>query len=423
MTSLEVLNLSELTFPTPSRVVPQEIPRVLADEGAVSSPDGSSPLLVTVAGVHGNEASGVHAVERVRADIQEASWSLLGRWVAFSGNRAALAAGSRFVDRDLNRIWPGASDVECQREDTEARERAELLGEIRTVCEMRAAPVAFLDLHSTSAAGAPFMIMGDTLQNREIAFRIPAPTILGLEENVEGTLVEYFCEQGYISMCFEAGSHYEPETIDRAESCIWLTLEALGLLPPDAQEIASYHRARLLESTSGVPQLVEIVHRHGLQPGHGFEMNPGYDNFCEVEAGELLAQEDDVPVRAPRAGMMLMPLYQPLGDDGYFLVRRVRPIWLAISKGLRTIRGEKILRWLPGVRVDRENPRRLVVNQRVARYLSREIFHLFGYHRQEIQGEKVIFVRRHEGRANHRGLLSPPGTLPRDRSTRTKRSK
>lgn len=389
----------------------EAIARKLADVGE----PGAGPVLITVAGLHGNEPSGVEAVARVRERLASAEWSLRGQWVALSGNRAALGRGVRYVDRDLNRVWPGDEASLEPIDGVEGRERTELLDAIRAICDAGGAPVAFLDLHSTSAGGPPFLIMGDTLQNRAVARRLPIPTILGLEENVDGTLVEFLCEQGYISICIEAGAHDDPVSIDHAESTIWLALAALGMLPDAAAEWAREHRDRLERVTAGIPHLVEIVHRHGLPREHRFRMEPDFANFQLVGPGELVAHDGDAEVRAPRRGLMLMPLYQPLGDDGYFLVRGVRPVWLALSKWLRRVRGERILRWLPGVRVDPRTPRRLIVDRRVARYLSREIFHLFGFHRVEERGAHVVFRRRHEGRANSRGTLRPPGDLPRER--------
>lgn len=393
------------------RLSGQAVARTLADVGEA----GGGPVLITVAGLHGNEPSGVEAVGRVRERLESAAWALSGRWVAFTGNRTALEHRVRYVDRDLNRVWPGDEASLEPIDGVEGRERTELLDAIRSVCDAGGAPVAILDLHSTSAGGPPFLIMGDTLQNRAVARRLPMPTILGLEENVDGTLVEFLCEQGYISICIEAGAHDDPVSADHAESTIWLALSALGMLPDEAAEAVQEHRARLERVTAGIPHLVEIVHRHGLPREHRFRMEPGFANFQLVTPGELIAHEGDAEVRAPRRGLMLMPLYQPLGDDGYFLVRGVRPVWLALSKWLRRVRGERILRWLPGVRVDPRTPRRLVVDRRVARYLSREIFHLFGFHRVEERGTHVVFRRRHEGRANSRGTLRPPGDLPRER--------
>ena len=67
------------------------------------------PTLLVMAGVHGNEPAGVLAVQRVLGHLQERELPIDGRIVAFAGNLGALAAGQRFLARDLNRGWGEAA--------------------------------------------------------------------------------------------------------------------------------------------------------------------------------------------------------------------------------------------------------------------------------------------------------------------------
>ena len=50
-------------------------------------------------------------------------------------------------------------------------------------------------------------------------------------------------------------------------------------------------------------------------------MKPGFKNFQAVTKGELLARYDDQDVKAEADGMILMPLYQAQGNDGFFIVK------------------------------------------------------------------------------------------------------
>ncbi len=52
-------------------------------------------------------------------------------------------------------------------------------------------------------------------------------------------------------------------------------------------------------------------------------MKPGYQNFQQVQYGDELAENENGPIYAPVNGMILMPKYQPLGDDGFFIVEPV----------------------------------------------------------------------------------------------------
>jgi succinylglutamate desuccinylase len=53
-------------------------------------------------------------------------------------------------------------------------------------------------------------------------------------------------------------------------------------------------------------------------------MLPGFRSFQRIEAGEILATDGKGEVRSPETGLLLLPLYQPQGEDGFFLVREPR---------------------------------------------------------------------------------------------------
>ena len=73
---------------------------------------------------------------------------------------------------------------------------------------------AVFDLHSTSGGGPPFVTMDDTLANRALAFHIPAPHVLGLEEELAGTMLSYWIQRGIPAIGFEAGQHADPTSAE-----------------------------------------------------------------------------------------------------------------------------------------------------------------------------------------------------------------
>lgn len=361
--------------------------------------DGAGPLLIVVGALHGNEPGGVEAARRVLADLAQRGLVPHGRLEAFVGNRRALQRGVRFVDRDLNRLW--AEDGETGHA-VEHGEREELREALERVIAAAGNPrrVVLLDLHSTSAVGAPFCILADTLQNRALAARLGIPVILGLEERVEGTLLEWFSERGHVALCLEGGQHDAPATVAHHESAIWLAMANVGLLRAGEMADLDRHRERLKRAGGGLPGFVEIRHRHGLLRGEAFRMEPGFTNFEPVEAGRLLATSDragGTEVRAPFTGLLLMPRYQGQGDDGFFLAAEVRRTWLRLSALLRRLGADAVLRLLPGVRRSERSAAELVVDRRIARWLTVEVFHLLGYRRCRAQGAHLVFRRRVEG--------------------------
>ncbi|MHB1194917.1 MAG: succinylglutamate desuccinylase/aspartoacylase family protein [Longimicrobiales bacterium] len=286
------------------------------------------PTLVCIGGIHGNEPAGVHALRRVLDRLTPRVHGMRGDFVALVGNRPALALGRRFVDRDLNRAWtdphldrhraPGAVP-----ELVEDREQVELLAAIESAVAEARGPVFVLDLHTTSGMGSLFTTCADMLANRELAAAIPVPVILGLEEILDGTLTAFLGLHGLVTLAFETGQHEEPRAVDRAEAGVFLTVASVGLLPEAFLHEAADARALLSRDAGHLPRAMELVYRHHIEPEDGFVMDPGYRTFQPVRSGQELATDVRGRVKVDRDARLLMPLYQKLGQDGFFLIRDV----------------------------------------------------------------------------------------------------
>jgi succinylglutamate desuccinylase len=356
------------------------------------------PLFVFVGGMHGNEPAGVHALRRVLAELEREQLALNGRLVCFAGHLSALRLGERYLDRDLNRIW-GREDLAAgdQASVHETVLRKNLLQQIEAEIVGASEPVVFLDLHSTSAGGSPFSIIGDTRQNRRIAFALPVPVILGLEENVDGALLGYFGERGHVAVGFEGGQHEGPETVDNHVAAIWLTLITAGGLDAGSTPQGRPAFERLRAAGRGLPGVVELRYRHHVEARDEFVMRAGFANFDPVRKGEDLAQDARGAVHCAEDGLILLPLYQGQGQDGFFIGREVRRFWLRVSSLLRALRLDRIVHWLPGIRRLPGARDTLVVDSQVARWWVIEIFHLLGFRRRRPVQGKLRFSRRVEG--------------------------
>lgn len=386
------------TSPRAAEAAPE---RVLGRHGTAIG-----PLLVVTAGVHGNEPAGILAVRRVLTALAAHKLALRGELVALAGNRVGLERGVRYVDADLNRLWTeeqrkAAAERAPDQDSVEQREQRELDAELARCFAGDHESVTLLDLHSTSGGGPPFALMGDTLRNREVAFALGVPVLLGLEENVEGTLVGYAGSLGLVSVVLEGGQSADPRTVDHLESAVWLTLVSAGLA--QASEIPDYaeHKRRLGAVCAGLPAVIEVVHRHDIaaEDEASFEMLPGLSGFDAVQRGQLLAHADAARTRtvvAPIEGVLLMPRYQKQGRDGFFMGRAVAPRKLALAALLRRAHLERVLGWLPGVRLVDRSGDQLEVDSRIARFFSAELLHLLGYRRHERCGPVARFTRRHD---------------------------
>ncbi len=385
---------SMATVPAPPAPDGLDVPRVLGRVNGLEE----GPTLIIVGGMHGNEPAGVLALQRLLPRLAADPSALArGRVVGLAGNRKALRQKQRFLAHDLNRHWlPDrvarlrAAVEPLTAEDEELRE---LEREIRGLFAEAEDTAYLLDLHTASGPELPFATLDDSLGNRSFAFDFPVPVVLGLEEELAGTLSIWAESIGMVTAGFESGKHDAPAAVERAEAAIWIALEAAGVLAEGRSEVIAAKR-RLEEECSGVPPVVEVRHRHAIRPGAGFRMDPGYENFNPVTAGQNLASDGRGPVLSPFTGLILMPLYQKQGAEGFFVVKPVRQIWLKASAKVRHWHLERYLHLLPGVRRHPDLDEYFVVDTRYARWLARELFHLLGFKRLGKATRYLVMARR-----------------------------
>ncbi|MFK7741223.1 MAG: succinylglutamate desuccinylase/aspartoacylase family protein [Planctomycetota bacterium] len=356
------------------------------------------PTLLITGGIHGNEPAGVLAAQRVLAVLHEREPDVRGRVVALSGNRPALAKQRRFLDRDLNRGWDAESIAQLQQRPATERspedeQQHDLLQQFDEIGRSASGALVYLDLHTSSADGAPFLCLADTIDNRRLGLATGVPIILGIEETIEGASLEWFAERGIASLAVEGGRHECPAAVDNHEAVLWIMLTHLGILPEGFVDLAPF-RERLVRAVGDAPPIVEIVHRRKISAEERFRMEPGFLNFARVAKGHLLARDRAGDILAPYGCHVVMPLYQELGDDGFFLARRVRSFWLWLARWLRWAGVARLLRILPGIRRDPDDANTLLANRRVARWFVVEVFHLLGYRKQQPRGDLLAFRRR-----------------------------
>ncbi|MFC7077956.1 M14 family metallopeptidase [Haloarcula halophila] len=131
------------------------------------------PEVAVVGGIHGDEPCGPAGIEAVLADPPDVS-----RPVKFVvANERALAAGTRYVDADLNRLFPGSPESDVHEERLAAELTAELEG-----CTV-------LALHSTQSYDDLFALVDDvTPLAREICPRLSVDAVVRTAGANEGRI-------------------------------------------------------------------------------------------------------------------------------------------------------------------------------------------------------------------------------------------
>jgi succinylglutamate desuccinylase len=353
----------------------------------------AGPTLIVVGGIHGNEPSGVKALLNVARRLAPLRSELNGRVYFLAGNTRALRQNLRFIDSDLNRHWVPdnlSKTAGGLAEDTELIELKRILDHVFATAGDE---VFVLDLHTTSAAGKPFATLGDTLRNRHFAKRFPITVLLGIEEQLKGTLLEFLNNRGAVTLGFEGGRHASDEAVANHEALVWLGLVNSSVLPPDKVPDLDDH-FKTLRSSTGTPSIVEVRFRQPVGPEEEFKMDPGYNNFDPIKKGQVLASNRFGPIRAVEGGLVLMPLYQSLGEDGFFIGRKIAPFWIFLSEVLRRLRAASVMPLLPGVRRHPDDPESLIIDTRVARFFPLQIFHLLGFRRRRWTADTLVVSRR-----------------------------
>jgi succinylglutamate desuccinylase len=283
------------------------------------------PMLIVLGGIHGNEPAGLHAIE----PLLEAPGLALARGdlVVLSGNRGALAEGARYLERDLNRGWSdeALAALPASGGSPEDEEQRGLWGAITDALADARGQVYFLDLHTTSADGHPFIIVGDDPAHRAFAHAFGLPVFLGLVERLSGALTPFLERRGVIAIAIEGGQNEDQWSVVRHTAAIRLALVECGLMPPSSLGPLNLSRRLLEHARESLPREIEIVSRYAITPEDEFRMEPGFSNIHPVRAGTLLARDRHGEIRAPEDSLVVMPLYQGQGDDGFFLGRAVGP--------------------------------------------------------------------------------------------------
>jgi len=293
-------------------------------------------LLICFGGMHGNEPAGVQALEKMFQmlevePITNPNFNFKGRLLGLRGNLRAMQAGERFIKKDLNRQWTQANVdrifsapiSQLDEEDLELKENLELIRQ--EIADYNPEKIVVLDIHTTTAFGGIFGIATDDPESLRIAVELHAPVITGIMKGIKGTSLHYFNKDHFdydiVPVVFEAGQHDEQVSANRAIAALTNCMRTVGCV--NAQDVENKHDEILIEYSKGLPKVASLIMKHTINQGDNFVMAPNYKNFQPVTKDEVLAHDRHGEIRAQQDGLILMPLYQKQGDDGFFLIEKV----------------------------------------------------------------------------------------------------
>ena len=228
------------------------------------------PEVAVVGAIHGDEPCGARAIRRLLDANPEVERPV--RLIV--ANEAALDAGVRYLDADLNRAFPGDSASDAHEERLATR----LLDAVEGCTT--------LAIHSTQSSAEPFAVI-DSMDEvaRAVAPHLPVDVVIQTDAFTEGRLIEH-----PHTLEVEAGLQGSEAAADNA---YWLTrafLTATGVLPaPGADDVVD----------AGGRDAVEVFRlRDRIPKPDAEEYEVFAHNFERVEAGEAFAAADDERLHA-----------------------------------------------------------------------------------------------------------------------------
>jgi hypothetical protein len=230
------------------------------------------PEVAVVGGIHGDEPCGVEAVE-VLLEEQPAVDRPVRLVVA---NEAALAAGERYLDGDLNRSFPGDADADSHEMRLAARLSDALAG-----CET-------VSLHSTQSYDDTFAIVNGTgAFERRVCPRLSVDAVVDAGAFDRGRLF------ASVDRLVELECGYQGSTA-ATENAIRVAREflgAVGALPAERREprpdLPVYRLTRQVPKRRA--RTYEVY-------ASNFEHVPAGEPFAAADGQEVVAEEGFYPV-------------------------------------------------------------------------------------------------------------------------------
>lgn len=233
---------------------------------------GYGPRVAVVGGIHGDEPSGKHIVERLANELKRED--INGTIQLIVANERALEINERFVETDLNRAFPGDPESNLYEEALAAR-----LEDLIEGAE------AVLALHSSHSAPPPFAIysrLTDSVRRSvtgmPVEYVMDASTLRG--STLDSTVPDV--------VSLETGRQGSDNAVEFGYEATLAFLRAHGALtdkPPTFSETI-------------------IIKGHEEVPKGGGKPEVFYRNFEEIPKGEIFARDDVYTHRVEEAGIV-----------------------------------------------------------------------------------------------------------------------
>jgi len=250
------------------------------------------PRVVLFGGIHGQEASGVYAIEKLLFDFFSGARTLTrGSLTLARGNERALAADRRYIKHNLNRLFRQDYGPEIDRTSYEFI-RAQELKTILEGCDY------FLDLHSAPIAQDPFIVAERRVAGFFAKLGIPR-IITGWSKFSSGAIggdaENYANAHGAKAATLESGAHYEKRSIDVAYKTVTSLLSLLGMTAQTAE--TETRQAEIVDMYAVVTKEFD-----------DFRFTGTVENFQFLKKGDTFAFQNGLPLTVQEDSYLLIPM-------------------------------------------------------------------------------------------------------------------
>lgn len=278
------------------------------------------PHVIVNALTHGNEFCGMiavtHLLERGVRPVRGKLTLIFANTEAYQRFDPNQPFESRYVERDFNRIWD-ADTLEGPDETVDVQ-RARALRHIYAEAD------ALIDLHSTSYAVPPMLILEPHAKLEPLARHLHSPlhhVVLPGVKHPGRPLIQYGAfgdpRATPVALVVECGQHFARSSGDIAIAVTMRFLDFFALIPTD---LAAQYAA-----DAGEPRRYEVTDVLTAKTDR-FRFAAPFVGFEDLAGGALIAIDGDEEVRAPAEGCtVIMPARRILkGRDVISIARRLQ---------------------------------------------------------------------------------------------------
>ncbi len=269
----------------------------------------TGPHLLVFGAIHGNETCGPKAIEKIMGQLKSGELELKKGRVTFVPlcNPRAYKQNVRQTEMNLNRVFKKHGNPQAYEEHL-----ANALIPFVDQCDY------FLDIHSFTAEGNPFVIQKNEDKVTDAFAKIVGPmtimfsatdTYKGNSESVDGKTLGYAQSVNKTAVLVECGQHLDPNAPIIAEQAIMNSFIHLSLVAIPSDHVQPSGHLFVLER--------DMV----VKPANGGELVKAWRHMDMMTKGEVLAfTGDNQPITAPYDGYVLLPKsWAEPGQEWFFL--------------------------------------------------------------------------------------------------------